>query len=331
MPYIGKAPSSGIRSRFIYTATAGQTTFTGADDNNKTLGYTDSEYVDVYLNGVLLEPADYTATSKTSVVLDSGATVGDTMEIVVYDTFSVFNGTFSGDVSVGSDLTVDTSTLKVDSTNNRVGVGTASPDTALHIIGSGVPSEINSSNSNAFKQEFSDNGTTRGFIGANSANAFMVGDASGSTLLAVASSGILSIPNLVAFQATGSGTLSFSGTATLKEVVLGTERLDNGSNYNATTGKFTCPVAGIYCFFASITTTGSATGVEAYLENETQGSDAIARVISYGDSYDTGVMIGIDDCAANDVIRVRANNNNNTTFDLDLSRCNFGGVLLGAS
>ena len=106
MPYIGKAPSSGIRSRFIYTATAGQTTFTGADDNNKTLGYTDSEYVDVYLNGVLLEPADYTATSKTSVVLDSGATVGDTMEIVVYDTFSVFNGTFSGDVSVGGDLTL---------------------------------------------------------------------------------------------------------------------------------------------------------------------------------------------------------------------------------
>ena len=185
MPYIGKAPSSGIRSRFIYTATAGQTTFTGADDNNKTLGYTDSEYVDVYLNGVLLEPADYTATSKTSVVLDSGAAVGDTDEIV-YDTF---NGTFSGDVSVGGDLTVDTSTLKVDSTNNRVGVGTASPDTALHIMCSGVPSEINSSNSNAFKQEFSDNGTTRGFIGANSANAFMVGDASGSTLLAVASSG----------------------------------------------------------------------------------------------------------------------------------------------
>ena len=125
MPYIGKAPSSGIRSRFIYTATAGQTTFTGADDNNKTLGYTDSEYVDVYLNGVLLEPADYTATSKTSVVLDSGATVGDTMEIVVYDTFSVFNGTFSGD------LTVDGTTLHVDSTNNRVGVGTVTPEHEL--------------------------------------------------------------------------------------------------------------------------------------------------------------------------------------------------------
>ena len=122
MPYIGKAPSSGIRSRFIYTATAAQTTFTGADGTGKTLGYTDGEYVDVYLNGVLLDPADYTATSKTSVVLDSGATVSDIVEIVVYDTFSVFNGTFTGD------LTVDGDTLVVDSTNNRVGIGTATPN-----------------------------------------------------------------------------------------------------------------------------------------------------------------------------------------------------------
>ena len=38
------------------------------------------------------------------------------------------NGSFSGD------LTVDTSTLKVDSSNNRVGVGTASPDKQLDIV-----------------------------------------------------------------------------------------------------------------------------------------------------------------------------------------------------
>ena len=138
MPYIGKAPASGIRSRFIYTATAAQTTFTGADGNGKTLGYTDGEYVDVYLNGVLLDPADYTATSKTSVVLDSGATVSDIVEIVVYDTFSVFNGTFTtgitaGDATITGDLTVDTNTLYVDSTNNRVGVGTASPAVPLHV------------------------------------------------------------------------------------------------------------------------------------------------------------------------------------------------------
>ena len=49
----------------------------------------------------------------------------------------------SGNVSLGSghnlvvpgDLTVDTSTLKVDASNNRVGVGTTSPDGALHVKG----------------------------------------------------------------------------------------------------------------------------------------------------------------------------------------------------
>ncbi len=49
----------------------------------------------------------------------------------------------SGNVSLGSghnlvvpgDLTVDTSTLKVDSSNNRVGVGTASPTSDLHVSG----------------------------------------------------------------------------------------------------------------------------------------------------------------------------------------------------
>ena len=218
--------------------------------------------------------------------------------------------------------------VRVDS-SGRLGVG-VSPDTALHVKGSGVPTEINSSNSNAFKTEFSDNGTTRGFIGANSANAFMVGDSSGSTLLSVSSAGLLGIPNLPAFQATGSGLMAFSGSAALAVVVLGTAIVNNGSDYSTSTGKFTCPVAGIYCFFASVTTTDAATGVEAFIVNENTSVN-ISRVISYGDSYDQGVMIGIDDCAASDVISLKAINNNNTSFSLDRTRCNFGGVLLGAS
>ena len=80
-----------------------------------------------------------------------------------------------------------------------------------------------------------------------------------------------------------------------------------------------------------MTTTAAAAGVEAFIVNETQSNFDIARVISYGDAFDQGVMIGIDDCAANDVISMQAINNNNTTFNLDLTRCNFGGVLLGAS
>jgi len=92
MPYIGKAPNQGVRTRFIYQATAGQTSFSGSDANSNTLTYADGEYVDVYQNGILLKPAtDYTSTSGTSVVLVTGASVNDVIEIIVYDTFSIAN------------------------------------------------------------------------------------------------------------------------------------------------------------------------------------------------------------------------------------------------
>jgi hypothetical protein len=42
-----------------------------------------------------------------------------------------------GSATITGDLTVDTSTLKVDSTNNRVGIGTANPITPLDVRGSG--------------------------------------------------------------------------------------------------------------------------------------------------------------------------------------------------
>ena len=133
MAYIGKEPGSGLRGRFVYTATAGQTSFTGSDSLGRTLTYTDSEYTDVFLNGVKLDKTDYTATSGTSIVLDSGASADDTLEILAFDTFGLFSGEFAQDVSVGGDLTVDTNTLHVDSANNRVGVGTTSPENPIEI------------------------------------------------------------------------------------------------------------------------------------------------------------------------------------------------------
>jgi hypothetical protein len=69
--------------RFIFTATSGQTTF------NVAYG---SSVVDVYLNGVkLLNVLDYSADNGTSVILSSGAAVGDNIEIVYTSTFDVAN------------------------------------------------------------------------------------------------------------------------------------------------------------------------------------------------------------------------------------------------
>jgi len=117
MPYIGRGSDFGVRSRFIYTATANQTTFSGNDDAGITLAYTDTLYMDVYQNGVLLVPAtDYAASTGTSVVLVQGASVDDTLELLVHDIFSVADsvskkdgGAFSGNLSA-TDITA-TATL----------------------------------------------------------------------------------------------------------------------------------------------------------------------------------------------------------------------------
>ena len=78
-------------ARFYYTATAGQTTFSGVDNNGETLIY-DAGYVDVYLNGVkLVNGVDVTVTSGTQIVLASGATAGDSVDIIGYGTFDIAN------------------------------------------------------------------------------------------------------------------------------------------------------------------------------------------------------------------------------------------------
>jgi len=72
---------NGTSERQTYTATSGQTTFSVTYDPG---------YVDVYLNGVkLLSGTDFTATSGTSIVLTTGATAGDIIDIVAFGTFVV--------------------------------------------------------------------------------------------------------------------------------------------------------------------------------------------------------------------------------------------------
>lgn len=90
---------------YTYTATAGQTTFTGSDTASKTLAYSAGNLF-VTLNGVTLENGtDYTATNGTSVVLTDAATVSDELNIYAFNAFSVANvTTASADFSIGDDL-----------------------------------------------------------------------------------------------------------------------------------------------------------------------------------------------------------------------------------
>ena len=80
MAYIGQSLSEGTRRVYTYVATASQTTF------NAVYGV---GAVDVYQNGILLAPADYTASDGATVVLGVGAAFQDEITIVCHNTFSV--------------------------------------------------------------------------------------------------------------------------------------------------------------------------------------------------------------------------------------------------
>ena len=81
---------NGTADRFEYTATAGQTTFSGADNNSKTLAY-DAGFIDLYVNGIKLANSEFTATSGTSIVLATAAAANDIISIVGFGTFQLAN------------------------------------------------------------------------------------------------------------------------------------------------------------------------------------------------------------------------------------------------
>jgi len=85
--YLG-VPVTGVtttayRTVTEFTATASQTTFTPPSYN---VGF-----INVYLNGVLLGSADYTATNGTTVVLATGASAGNLVTVESFQVSSVLN------------------------------------------------------------------------------------------------------------------------------------------------------------------------------------------------------------------------------------------------
>ena len=108
--------SVGTMAKFNYTATGGQTVFSGADDNTAVLSLSVGAEI-VTLNGVVLEQGtDYTAIAS-AVTLTSGATAGDEVNIYAFGNFTVADvvpastgGTFQSNVVVNGNLDAQTFT-----------------------------------------------------------------------------------------------------------------------------------------------------------------------------------------------------------------------------
>tara|TARA_E500000331_G_scaffold314883_1_gene324499 strand:+ start:1357 stop:2247 length:891 start_codon:yes stop_codon:yes gene_type:complete len=138
MPYIGKSPTgTGVRSRYYFTASGGETSLSGASDSGATLSFTDGNYVDVSLNGVaLVAGTDYNTTTANTIGGLTALSASDIVEILVYDIFTVADtvpassgGTFSGGVTMGGALSLQSANFKMTdlTTNAFYRTGTFTP------------------------------------------------------------------------------------------------------------------------------------------------------------------------------------------------------------
>ena len=106
MSYLGKSPSQGTRNRFYFTASGGETSLSGADDNGNTLTFADGAFVDVSVNGIsLVAGTDYNTTTANTIGGLTALVASDVVEIVAYDVFNIFSGSVNGPLNVSETVT----------------------------------------------------------------------------------------------------------------------------------------------------------------------------------------------------------------------------------
>lgn len=295
-----------------------------------------AEDLEVFVNNVQQEPGvgkSYTATG-TTLTFDAAPSAGTANVYVVYRglaevttrlehdpnaALAATTGTFSGD------LTVDTNTLYVDSTNNRVGVGTTSGYEAFHVkVGASGQSSAardgaviegdghtglsiltpSSHTANICFGDESDNdvGQIRYLHGDNA----MTFTANAAERMRIDSSGRVTMPYQPLFSASDSRALNITGSVLTTSNCFNQIDYNVGGHFNGSNGRFTAPVAGYYdCTFhcSDASSTGKDTNVrirkngvsnigplaEAYNQNGLGASNVFVRCIvqlSVGDYID---------------------------------------------
>ena len=145
MPYLGNPPAERFTSFDYQDLTGGSGTSFTLDN-----AVGNPQEIEVFVNNVRQEPGVAYTVSGTALTMTGSIATTDDFYVVFQGkaiqtathpsdrALTATDGTFTGDASVTGDLTVDTSTLKVDAVNNRVGVGTTSPGANVEIKSSGL-------------------------------------------------------------------------------------------------------------------------------------------------------------------------------------------------
>jgi hypothetical protein len=148
--------------------------------------------------------------------------------------------------------------------------------------------------------------------------------------------GNVTMPYQPAFQATGSGTQSWSSGSTVTQVFQMSSKSSSvptarSGGYNTGTYRFTAPVSGLYMFFFGVTVYTSSGGLEGYFYKNGVTNYKAGGIFytGSGNTYFTGTSSEVMYLTVNEYVDVRFANNNSVAISVDLGRSYFGGYLLG--
>ena len=289
---------SGNYSSTTFTATAGQTAFT--------ISHTQG-FVQVFMNGLLLdETVDYTS-NGSAVTLTSGAAAGDEIEVVAYNTFSVGDAlnqaaadtryvnttgdTMTGDLSVTGDLFV------TNSTNAKLSVS----DNISEVGSGNLALQAQNSASSALKPMGFRAEDIRFATGSNER-------------MRIDASGRVTMPNQPGFSYLGSKSyvIGTTGTQVMSSSNVWATNVNHahnrGSHFNASTGRFTCPIAGRYQFHFRCQASNFSSGYLWFYMRLNQSVFSYSQK-SQENAFTTQYLGGILELNANDYVDVAWTNN----------------------
>jgi len=241
----------------------------------------------------------------------------------------------------GEVVVTDGTTLAVDNTNDRVGIGTSSPAEPLHVIGTIRSNTSSTGNFNFYATStgggayriYPDDATTANptwLYQSNSSEdqAWVIG---GVERMRLNSSGIVTKPNQPSFAGNLGGSNLTTGTTVTLFPVSTYHNIGNHFDSSAGNYKFTCPVDGVYLF--SCTTlaqpgSGATNWARVYLQkNGSSWLDALGDQGTYG-AYQRISFSVIVEASANDYFQFSGHGNSTTNF-FYTGYTNVGGYLIG--
>ncbi len=177
--------------------------------------------------------------------------------------------------------------LYIDTTNNRVGIGTSSPARTLHVqTNQQVIGRFNAgTNTKAILSLEDTNTTGENYVSIASEGNDMFFRAGGSERMRIDNAGRVTMPYQPAFKASRlSGNVGAGNT-----FVFNSASFNTGGHYNTSTGRFTAPVSGVYQFNVILLTANTNPTGHYYWRVLLNGSTSFVDAYSHNDTANTYV------------------------------------------